>query len=388
VKRAAGDHPTRHVRAAAWRTPGRLAILAGALTIPALVIATQLYVGYRLRGIPVAFGAVFVLQLCHWELWAVAGPMVWDLERRWPVAPPDRRTAFLRHAAMAPLVSTLVLLANLAVYHAVVRVPLLSGWFTGLDRSWSSTATFFAISYFHVELLVYGGIVALAHAVRTTAQLRASEHDALQLEAAVTTARLTALRTQLQPHFLFNTLHTIGSLVLQGQNDRAVELLAELGELLRATLAHRDTDLAPLSDEIAYLRRYLRIEEARFADRLRIEWAIDPAAEDVLMPPFILQPVVENAFRHGIAHREDHSLLQIAAALEDGWLRISIYNDGPPLPSAFAPDHSCGYGLKNVLERLRTGDPAGRVELANTATGVRVTLLLPRWDAAGTRRGR
>jgi two-component system, LytTR family, sensor kinase len=355
----------------------RVALLAAALAVPALVIAAQLHVGYRVRGVRVPFGAALAVQLCHWELWAVAGPLAWRLAARWPVVPPHRRRALLRHLAAAPAIAAGVLLGFLALYHALVRLPPLAGWFTGMDRSVAATALFFAATYFHVELLVYGGVVAVAHAVRTGALLRAREHDALRLEAELTGARLAALRTQLQPHFLFNTLHTVGSLVLQRQNERAVQMLAELGELLRATLAHRDTELTPLREEIAYLRRYLRIEEARFGDRLRVVWDVDPAAAEASIPPFILQPLIENAFRHGISRRTDDSTLRISAAADGGTLRVTIYNDGPPLPEPFSLADGGGYGLRNVTERLRTRTPAGRVELANAATGVRATLVLP-----------
>jgi sensor histidine kinase YesM len=154
-------------------------------------------------------------------------------------------------------------------------------------------------------------------------------------------------------------------------------MLAELGELLRATLAHRDTELTPLREEIAYLRHYLRIEEARFGDRLRVVWDVDPAAAEASIPPFILQPLIENAFRHGISRRTDDSTLRISAAADGGTLRVTIYNDGPPLPEPFSLADGGGYGLRNVTERLRTRTPAGRVELANAATGVRATLVLP-----------
>jgi two-component system, LytTR family, sensor kinase len=373
--------------AGVWRRPTQLALIAAALSAPAAVIATQLYVGYRLRGLRVPFAAVLLIQLVHWELWAIAGPVVWTLEARWPLDPGGRRRALLRHAITACVVATVVLLLNLAIYHTLIRMPGISGWFSeGFDRSLAQTALFYFVAYFHVELLVYGAIVAAAYAARTTTLLRAREHDALRLEAELTGARLTALRTQLQPHFLFNTLHTIGSLVLQRKNDQAVQLLAELGELLRSTLSHRDTDLAPLAEEIAYLRRYLRIEEARFADRLRIEWHLDPAADNALVPPFILQPLVENAFRHGISRRTEDSLLSIATRVEDGSLRIAIYNEGPPLAESFSIDRATGYGLKNVAERLRTRRPAGRVDLANApAGGVRATLVLPLWEASSAR---
>jgi LytS/YehU family sensor histidine kinase len=305
------------------------------------------------------------------------GPLVWSLEGRWPLVPPRRRQSLLRHVAAAPLVAAAVLALNLAAYHALIRLPVLSPWFTGMDRSLLATTVFYVVAYFHVELLIYGGIVAVAHASRTTLLLRAREHDALRLEAELSGARLTALRMQLQPHFLFNTLHTISSLVLQKQNERAVEILAELGELLRGTLAHRDTDVTPLGEEIAALHGYLRIEEARFGDRLTIELDIDPAASEIPMPPFLLQPLVENAFRHGISTRTQGSVLRVTARLQGESLRIAIYNDGPPLADDFAPEEGAGYGLKNVVERLRARKPPGRLALSNTGGGVCAALVLP-----------
>ncbi|HEX2457967.1 MAG TPA: histidine kinase [Vicinamibacterales bacterium] len=359
--------------------PRRLALLAAAIAVPAVIIATQLYVGYRLRGVPIAFGGVLLTQLCHWELWVVAGPIVWGLERRWPLSQPGRWRSLRRHLAASVVVATAVLAGYLAVYHVMVRLPFLSAWFVGFERSFFSMALFVFVTDFHIELLLYGSIVAVAHAVRTTALLRTREHDALRLEAELTGAKLKVLRTQLQPHFLFNTLHTIGSLVLQRQNERAVQLLAELGELLRGTLAMGDTELAPLRDEITYLKRYLRIEEARFGDRLTVEWGVDPAVEEALIPPFILQPLVENAFRHGISHCPDASILRITAEAPDGRIRIAIYNDGPQLSESFSSENSRGYGLKNVRDRLRTRNPPGDIDLVNLGQGVCATLVIPRW---------
>lgn len=364
-------------------TPRRYATLAAALTIPAIVVATQLYIGYRSSGIRFRFAGLLLNQLALWELWTVAGPFVWNLERRWPIAPP-RRPALVRHALAAPVVATVVLGAYITLYHTMMRIPVISSWFAGWERSILSTIAFFFITDFHIQLLIYASIVAVAHAVSATAMLREKEHEALRLEAALTGARLTALRMQLQPHFLFNTLHTIGSLVLQRENERAMQILAELGELLRSTLAHRDTDLTPLREELDYLRRYLKIEEARFGDRLRLEFRIDPSVEESLIPPFILQPLVENAFRHGISRRTEESLLRIDAAQENGAVRITVYNDGPPLPDGFTLAAARGYGLKNAMERLRARQPAGEVEVANASGGVRATLRLPPWKA-GTR---
>lgn len=367
----------------------RFSVLAAVLTVPSLVMAAQLYAGYRLSGLRLPFGAALVMQLAHWELWTIFGPLVWSLAHRWPVAPPTRAVSLARHLAAAVAVAAAVLCLYLAIYHAILRLPLTAGWFAGFDRSLQSTMVFFATSYFHVELLIYGGVVAVAHVSRTSMLLRAREHDALRLRAQLTGARLAALRTQLQPHFLFNALHTVGSLVMQRENERAVRLLAELGELLRTTLAQRDADLVPLRGELEHLRRYLRIEDARFGDRLSVVWNVEEQALDARVPSFILQPIVENAFRHGVSRRVDSSCVRIEAALVDRHVHLAVQNDGPPLPESFRIEEGPGFGLKNVAERLKTRTPPGRLELANVEattgagiTGVRVTLTLPPWTDA------
>ena len=252
-------------------------MLAAAAMVPSVAVASQLYFGYRMRGVRMPFAAALATQLFHWELWAVAGPFVWDLERRWPIGPARRWHALLRHLAAAFVVAAAVLAAYLALYHALIRLPIPPSWFAGFDRSLAGTAVFFVTAYFHLELIVYAAIVAVAHASRATALLRAREHEALRL-----------------------------------------------------------------GEEIEYLRRYLTIEEARFADRLRIDWDINPAAMDAPVPAFILQPLVENAFRHGISRRVENSTLSIAATLEEGALRITIDNDGPPLPPDVAARFAAG----------------------------------------------
>lgn len=350
-------------------------LLALALLVPTVIIATQLYFAYRVEGMRVPFMAVFAVQFCHWEMWALAGPLVWRLEHRWPIS---RRTVGW-HALFAIGMAILVLGGFLAAYHALIRFPMTDQWFTGLQRSLRSSIVFFTVSYFHVELMLYTAVVAAAYASRTAGILRARERDALKLEAELSGVRLKALRAQLQPHFLFNTLHTIGSLVLQRKNDQAVGLIAELGELLRETLANRDTELTPFEEELAYLRRYLRIEEARFGDRLSIEWQIDPASSACLIPPLILQPIVENAFRHGIARAPGDAVLRIASRVRNGSLEVTIDNSGPPLRGDEERAHQ-GYGLKNVSERLAARRPGGTITLSNIEAGVRAVLTLPLWE--------
>jgi len=254
-----------------------------------------------------------------------------------------------------------------------------------LPRSVRDNALFLFTSYFHVELLVYTGIVAFANASASRAALQERERDALRLTSALATARLQALRAQLQPHFLFNALHTIGSLVLQRQNDRAVGMIAELGDLLRATLSGGEADLIPLSDELIHLRRYIRIEEARFGDRLQVQWDVAAAPAHALVPAFILQPIVENAFKHGIAHRTGEARLAIRAAAGNGTLRLEVYNDGPQLDPAWSLTGSRGIGLRNIVERLQVREPSSQLTVENTGTsGVTASLS---WPLAATDAG-
>jgi len=356
----------------------RSAVLLGVLSIPALILAAHLYVMYHAQGIDLDFVGIVVLELCHWYLWALAGPLVWRLALRWPVTGPGRARGIVRHAVTALLISVLVVAAYIAINSALRQVPALAPWFRELPRSVRENALFLFTSYFHVELLVYTGIVAFANASASRAALQERERDALRLTSALATARLQALRAQLQPHFLFNALHTIGSLVLQRQNDRAVGMIAELGDLLRATLSGGEADLIPLSDELTHLRRYIRIEEARFGDRLKVQWDVAGAPAQALVPAFILQPIVENAFKHGIAHRTGEARLAIRAAADNGTLRLEVYNDGPQLDPTWSLAGSRGIGLRNIVERLQVREPSSQLTVENTGTsGVTASLSLP-----------
>ena len=358
-----------------WR---RIAILLGVLAVPALILASHLYVMFHAQGIDLDFVGIVVLELCHWYLWAIAGPVVWALALRWPVTGPGRVGGILKHAAAAFVIAVLVVGVYIGINTVARQVPAFEPWFRDLPRTVRENALFLFTSYFHIELLVYTGIVAFANASASRAALQERERDALRLTSALATARLQALRAQLQPHFLFNTLHTIGSLVLQRHNDRAVGMIAELGDLLRSTLAAGETDLIPLADELAHLRRYIHIEEARFGDRLQVRWDVAGAPQRAMVPAFILQPIVENAFKHGIAHRTGQARLEIRAAADDGTLRLQVYNDGPQLDPGWSLADAHGVGLRNVVERLQVRDATAQVTVENTGTsGVTASLALP-----------
>lgn len=173
---------------------------------------------------------------------------------------------------------------------------------------------------------------------------------ALDLEKQLSTAQLRALQMQLEPHFLFNTLNAITTLIELGRDGEALEMLAHLNAILKSTLKRTTPEKVPLSQELEIVENYLAIEQVRFADRLHIEIKVDPGALESLMPCFLLQPIVENAIRHGIAHCEENGIVQATARRDGNQLRLEVRDTGSSLNGSSKPGN--GIGLKNTRERL------------------------------------
>lgn len=202
----------------------------------------------------------------------------------------------------------------------------------------------------------------------------------LRAESEAREARLSALRYQLNPHFLFNSLNAVSTLVLEGNAQAATRMLAQLGELLRTTLDNQAVSEMPLSQEITFTGQYLAIEQTRLGDRLRVEISISPETLDALVPSMLLQPLVENAVRHGIAPLVEGGTIRIHSELSGGQLRISIQNSGIPhtrLKEASQPANRIG--LRNTAERLKTlyGTEHTFSLQWPEAGGCQVTILLP-----------
>jgi two-component system, LytTR family, sensor kinase len=177
----------------------------------------------------------------------------------------------------------------------------------------------------------------------------------LRAEAEARDARLSALRYQINPHFLFNSLNAVSTLVLEGNAPAATRMLAQIGDLLRTTLDGEAAAETALSQEIAFTEQYLAIEETRLGDRLRVEIAISPDTLDALVPSVLLQPLVENAVRHGVAPLVEGGTIRIQSRLNGPQLQVSVRNSGVPRTGAeefSEPTH--GIGLRNTAERLKT----------------------------------
>ncbi len=202
-----------------------------------------------------------------------------------------------------------------------------------------------------VWFLMLYWVVVLGH-LGWTSYHRHREHELeeAELHRQLVEARLDALRMQLNPHFLFNTLHTISALIHENP-EAADRVVARLSELLRLSLDQSKAQEVPLHEELAFLNRYLEIEQIRFADRLRIERDIEPDTQDALVPFLILQPLVENAIRHGIEQREQPGRLSIGARHNNGQLELRVSDNGSGLPDDDALRE--GIGLSNTRSRLR-----------------------------------
>jgi LytS/YehU family sensor histidine kinase len=221
--------------------------------------------------------------------------------------------------------------------------------------------------HFHWNVLTYWMILAFLQTLDYYHRYRERELRASQVEAQLARAELQALRMQLHPHFLFNALNSISAL-MYSDVEAADSMLARLSTLLRSRLADASPPEVSLKEELESLEQYLDIERIRFADRLTVRTTIAPDTVSALVPSLVLQPLVENAIRHGIAQRESAGLIEINTLRENGSLHLEVRDNGPGLSNATLP--SSGIGLSNTRERLRClyGE-AQSLELRNAARG-------------------
>lgn len=202
--------------------------------------------------------------------------------------------------------------------------------------------------------------------------------EAAELQAQLYQSQLESLKMQLQPHFLFNAHNTISMLIRTEKYDQAIDITSRLSDLLRMTLSKKEDTYIPLKEEMAMLRKYLEIEMIRFEDVLSIHWDLAPETLSAEVPNMILQPIVENAFKHGISKHLGDASLSISSEKTDHYLKLTIENSGPQLSKDFVLENRRGYGLKNVLQRLEKGyHNHFELKLYNIENGVRCTVALP-----------
>lgn len=241
--------------------------------------------------------------------------------------------------------------------------------------SWPYLYKVVFLNHFHFDWLVYAGIVSVWHAVDSYRRFRDREVKAAALEARLARAQLQSLKTQLQPHFLFNTLHSISALNYDDPKG-ANRMLARLSSLLRLTLDKDNAQEVSLKEELEFLEHYLEIEQIRLGDRLTVKTDVAPETFDAIVPNLVLQPIVENAIRHGIAPFSAGGQIFITARQRDQTLELHISDTGPGLRGkAFV----AGLGLRNTQERLQQlYGSQGRFEFGDRKEGgFEVSILIP-----------
>jgi hypothetical protein len=238
----------------------------------------------------------------------------------------------------------------------VANVLVVLGYWTAMGQfqgvaALARAGLMWATIRLHIALLIYAAILGITHAVLSLRRARERELHFARVEGQLARAQLQALNAQIRPHFLFNTLHTIGQLWRSNRSDDADAVLDHLGALFHKVQSSTARTEIPLRDELAMVREYLAIESARFPDRLRARVAAGDDTLECGVPPLILQPIVENAVRHGISATSTAGRLDVIAERENGTLRLVVSDDGPG-PHAPPQRPGSGVGLKNTRERL------------------------------------
>lgn len=315
--------------------------VCAAWVLAGIVLGGQSALDATMRGgAPTPLSAAFT-QTLPWipvTLAVIALTIRFPLTRRRWAAP------LLVHAAA---VVALSFVANVLV---VLGYMLSSGKF-GSARDVVSQGALWATLHFHLTVLVYSATLGITQVVSYYRRTRAHELQVAKLEGQLARAHLQTLNAQIRPHFLFNTLHTIGHLWRSGRSDDADAVLDHLGNLFHKVQRSTARFEVPLSEELELVREYLAIEEVRFRDRLTTTVCASDAALHCLVPPLILQPLVENAIRHGISAISSSGVVSVTAEILDGHLRLMVCDDGPGI-AAVTSQPGSGTGLQNTRERL------------------------------------
>ena len=354
---------------------------SGLAAVLALSIAAQTYLSMLGHGH--SFRRILAWQLTTWAFWACVAPLVLR-----------RGAAFVakRPRAMGDSLGLLRLGAVLLAVHSVVAAQL-TLWIQPLVPvetydfmdAWARQLP----ARFVADLLIYVLLVLLGSALWTYRRTNELEVRESRLETELARAQLHALRLEIEPHFLFNTLNAITALVRLKEHRRAVDMLVELGEFMRSNLDRPHEQIVTLATEIAWVKRYVGLQHARFADRLQVRYDVADECLDDLVPTLLLQPIVENCFRHGLSRQTEVGRLDVCAGRHAEALMVTIADNGIGVPEAFDVERHAGTGLRNVRARLAQlyGDTATFEIRRAGGGGTVVTIRIPlqsAWKARAT----
>ncbi|MFP5261725.1 MAG: sensor histidine kinase [Blastocatellia bacterium] len=349
-------------------------IILGVWTAVGLFMTSQDYLRHSRNNRPVdLFKLLFLMELPFAYLWALLTPVLVWFARRFRIERGRALRNSLIHvfASLSLSVTTMVGITTVSNYLFVEPEA----------RHFSLAGLLFSIySYFDYYILIYWLILMVTHAFDYYGRYREGELRASQLRAQLAQAELQALKMQLHPHFLFNTLHSISALQLKDIG-AANRMIARLGDFLRLTLDNSGAQEVSLQKELEFLKCYLEIERIRFQDRLSVNMEVEPQTLDARVPNLILQPIVENAIKHGISPRAAPGRIDIRVRRENGLLRLQVEDNGRGIGGNGRGANIIkeGVGLSNTRARLEQLYGAGyRFDLQNVSEGgLRVTLDIP-----------
>ena len=339
----------------------------------ALLFAAQQTVGEKVQGSQVHWVIEGALVLVDWYIWAALTPLVIGLAKRFPLTGPRLAS----HIGLHTLVSLMMApLTSVAQYFLSLGLLRFAFHITGPDvhRFLSSFGVGVLFMSF-TGILTYWLVVGLYQSIHFYQAAMERQTRAAQLETQLSHAELENLKSQLHPHFLFNSLHTIGTL-MQEDVDAASRLLVCLGDLLRMALERRENEIT-LQSELEFVGKYLEIEQTRFHDRLKVHMDIPPDLLGVYVPSLALQPLVENAIKHGISVDSAAGRLEITAKLNNGRVRLRVRDDGPG--PASGSRLRFGVGLTNVRSRLKQlyGDESSLELTGGNGGGCEAIITIP-----------
>ncbi len=348
------------------------ALIFGVWMMVALFLTSQSSLQSQLSENPISIWRIFSWQLVSCTIWFFLTPLVFKLGRdfpldkgRWPVSVPIHIVA-----------GVILALFELAIDAYIL--PKL-GYTRRFDAmSYGQIYYRFVVINLHLSFTIYWIVLIISQATEYYKKYRARELQASQLEARLAQARLQVLKMQLHPHFLFNTLNAISELIYRDP-DSAEKMITDLSELLRLSFNNLETQEVPLRQELDFLQKYLEIEQMRFHDRLTIRMNIDDTAYDAAVPNMILQPLVENAIKHGLSPRSEGGHIDIAAVRSNGSLQLSVSDDGLGVPVEGISELTLGVGLSNTQLRLKHlyGDKHKFEMLPVDPSGLTVNLTIP-----------
>ena len=341
--------------------------ISAAFVVPAVLSVLQVYIRSKVeqRGVKwqdLVFGG------SDWLLVGISMPLIYHLGKLFPLSREHLRVWLIVHSAAAlglcAGLTSLGFCLGLLLHTIPSQGSLLRVYFVWM------------LSELPFSVAIYFALLGSVHAYSYFVEAKTREADAARLEAQLSEARLGALRMQLNPHFLFNSLNALSALVREQDTPAASRMLELIADVLRQVLRPDQPHEVPLSEEMAFLAQYLAIEQVRFSDRLEVRWDLQHRALNALVPSFIMQPIVENAIKHGVLKNAETGLIEISARIVDQSVELKVRNNGGGIP---VPAGRIGVGLSNTMERLQTLYGSGaRLSLDVLATGdTEATITMP-----------